>query len=118
MSRFEVLAVNDAASFCECCGRSGLQRVVWVADHETGEHKHFGTSCALTPAKGFDCVEDIKAAIKSHANRVKYAISAAHRAYKIAGGKHVAAIDAKGEQVWNVADTALWEQVKAQALAA
>ncbi len=111
MARFEVLAVNDSASFCECCGRSGLQRVVWIADHETGEHKHFGTSCALRPAKGFDCVAEIKTAIKRHTDAMKYAMARAYAAYKAAGGKFLPMNEA-GE--WDFADKALWNALKAR----
>lgn len=28
--KYEVLGSNDAASHCECCGRQGLRRVVWM----------------------------------------------------------------------------------------
>jgi hypothetical protein len=112
-NRFEVIAVNDAASHCECCGRSGLQRVVWIADHETGEHKHFGTSCALRPAKGFDCVDEIKAAIKRHNDDMKRAIALAFSAYKAAGGTMISSCDANGSPIATVADVALWEACKA-----
>ena len=110
MGRFEVLAVNDAASFCECCGRSGLQRVVWIADHETGEHKHFGTSCATRPAKGFDCVAEIKTAIKRHTDAMKYAAARAYAAYKTAGGKFLPMNEA-GE--WEFADRAMFDALLA-----
>ena len=82
--RFQVLAVNDSADFCECCGRKGLKRVVWVLDNETGEHKHFGTTCVLAPSKAFGLDKEVGAAIRQFAheqaaarkaewlNRVKY----------------------------------------------
>lgn len=117
MNRFEVIAVNDAASFCECCGRSGLQRVVWIADHETGEHKHFGTSCALRPAKGFDCTSEIKAAIKRHSDDMKRAVTLAHRAYKIAGGTYINGHHPDGYAIATVANAALWEACKASEIA-
>ena len=87
--RFQVIAVNDSADFCECCGRKGLKRVVWVLDNETGEHKHFGTSCVLSPLKGFGVKKEVQSAIREFdyqqaaarkiewLNRVKYNRSAA-----------------------------------------
>lgn len=83
-ARFQVLSVNDSADFCECCGRKGLKRVVWVLDRETGEHKHFGTTCVLSPLKGFGIKREVEAAARQFAheqesarkaewlNRVKY----------------------------------------------
>lgn len=82
--RFAVIAVNDTADFCECCGKKGLKRVVWVLDNETGEHKHFGTTCVLAPSKAFGIDKEVGAAIRQFnheqavarkvewLNRVKY----------------------------------------------
>lgn len=66
MSRFQILGVNDDRDFCDCCGKQGLKRVVWIQDNELGEIKHFGTSCATQPAKGFGpAVErEIKSAVR------------------------------------------------------
>lgn len=63
-ARFQVLAVNDAADFCECCGRKGLKKVVWVLDNETGDHKHFGTSCVLAPNKAFGLDKQVAASAR------------------------------------------------------
>ena len=68
-ARFAVLAVNDTADFCECCGKKGLKRVVWVLDSETGEHKHFGTTCVLAPAKGFGIKKEVEASIREFTNK-------------------------------------------------
>lgn len=62
--RFQVLAVNDKADFCECCGRQGLKKVVWVLDNETGEHKHFGTFCVLAPSKAFGLDKQVAASVR------------------------------------------------------
>jgi hypothetical protein len=51
--RFQIKAIVDDVSSCECCGRTGLQRTVAIEDCETGEVRYFGTSCAMQPAKGF-----------------------------------------------------------------
>lgn len=67
MSRFQVLGVNDDRDFCECCGKQGLKRVVWIQDNELCEVKHFGTVCATQPSKGFG--PDVEKAIKSAVRR-------------------------------------------------
>lgn len=65
--RFKVLAVNDEADCCECCGKSGLKRVVWIEDTETGTIRHFGVICALAPAKGFEITKaEIAKATREH----------------------------------------------------
>jgi hypothetical protein len=33
--RVKVLGVNDDRSSCQCCGREGLKRVVWLEIEET-----------------------------------------------------------------------------------
>lgn len=60
--RFVVIGVNDDKDFCECCGKQGLKRVVWVEDTETQTVRHFGTTCATSPVKGFP-KDEIKKAI-------------------------------------------------------
>jgi hypothetical protein len=40
--RFTVKGINDEQSFCSCCGKQNLKRVVWIEDTETGEINHFG----------------------------------------------------------------------------
>jgi hypothetical protein len=52
-SRFVIKGINDEESSCSCCGKTGLKRVVWIEDTETGEINFFGTSCATQPAKCF-----------------------------------------------------------------
>jgi hypothetical protein len=67
MSRFQILGINDDRDFCECCGKQGLKRVVWIQDNELSEVKHFGTVCATQPAKGFGPA--VEKAIKSAVRR-------------------------------------------------
>lgn len=111
MARFLVKGINDEASFCECCGKSGLQRVVWIEDLETGEVKHFGTSCAMKPAKGFDCLEEIKSAIKQAKEDEKRIVaSAMYRYRRVHGGQMIAGRMPDGSPCATVADRALWEQ--------
>lgn len=81
---YRILAVNDSRDFCECCGRQGLKRVVWVADEETGEHHHFGTTCAMAPAKGFDKAA-VKTAIRAFENLQGRAWAQAHAKYRAGG---------------------------------
>jgi len=62
--RFIIKGINDDRDFCMCCGRKGLKRVVWIEDTESGEIKHFGTTCAVSPIKGFGIVkEDLRESI-------------------------------------------------------
>lgn len=85
-NRYQFLAVNDTRDYCECCGRKGLKRVVWIVDLETGEEKHFGTTCALAPSKAFGLNREIKQAIRDgdHALRIRW--TCAWDAYRKAGG--------------------------------
>jgi len=53
MSNFKIKGVNDDRNFCECCGKDNLKSVVWIENLETGELKHFGSTCALSPLKAF-----------------------------------------------------------------
>lgn len=51
MGRFKIIAVNDEADYCTCCGRQGLKRVVMMqqldADGNVEVYSEpFGTSCA------------------------------------------------------------------------
>jgi hypothetical protein len=114
--RFIVKGINDDKSFCECCGKSGLQRVVWIEDTETGEIKHFGTSCAMKPAKGFDCIAEIKSAIKIAKDEEKAICSTAmYRYRKVYGGQMINGCDKNGSPISTVANRALWEQCLAEA---
>jgi hypothetical protein len=88
MKRYQVLAINDEKDSCQCCGKSGLKKVVWIENSESGEIKHFGVVCATNPAKGFDVVKEIKVAMGRYAARVKMVNYLAHVEYKKAGGKH------------------------------
>ena len=58
-SNFKVLGVNDDRDFCECCGKEGLKKVVWIEHCDTGDVQHFGTSCAASPVKGFGLKKEI-----------------------------------------------------------
>jgi hypothetical protein len=89
MAGFEVVGVNDERDFCECCGKSGLKRVVWIRDTESGDVKHFGTSCATAPAKGFGLDMEVKKAISRFQSREKGISGAASYRYRREGGKYV-----------------------------
>lgn len=85
-SRFIVLGVNDDQDFCQCCGRNGLKRVVWIEDTETQDVRHFGTTCATQPAKGFP-KDEIKKAIAEHTEIQNAAWSMVHREIRRLGLK-------------------------------
>lgn len=118
MARFQVTGINDKRDFCECCGKNGLQRVVWIVDTETGDEKHFGTSCATRPAKGFDCVEEIKDAIKRHGEMQKMAYIRASRRYRAEGGAYINDRDAKGSPIAYPANQGRWDELAKEELAA
>jgi hypothetical protein len=85
--RFKIKAINDEESSCMCCGKSGLQKVVWIEDTETGDIQHFGCICALKPSKAFGIKEDD---LKSYETAWKTILairnSKARRMYREAGG--------------------------------
>ncbi len=62
--RFKVKGVNDEKDTCECCGKEGLKRVVWIEDTETLEVRHFGTTCAANPAKAYGLKREIAKAVR------------------------------------------------------
>lgn len=75
MARYIFLGINDDRDTCECCGRTNLKRVVWIEDTETGEVKHYGTTCATNPAKAFGhkINKDIRTASASFERRQREA---------------------------------------------
>lgn len=45
--RYRLMAVNDEASTCSCCGRTRLRRVVWLLDtYLEIDPEPYGTTCA------------------------------------------------------------------------
>ena len=111
MARFIVKGINDDRSFCECCGKSNLQRVIWIEDTETNEIKLFGTSCAMKPAKGFDCIVEIKSAIKlAKENEKRIVSNAMYRYRKVYGAAMIAGRDKDGYPIATVADRSLWKR--------
>ena len=64
MATFKVKGINDDCDDCECCGKTGLKRVVWIENVETGDIQHFGTSCATNPAKAFGLKREIAKAVR------------------------------------------------------
>lgn len=116
--KFKVLGVNDDQSFCECCGKQGLARVVWIENLETGKIQHFGTVCAANPAKAFGVDSEIKSAIQSFKSKSKAAITIAHRMYRAAGGKYVSDGKPLNEGgMFLVADSLAWQSFFKQAKA-
>jgi len=45
MTTYRRLGINDDVDSCDCCGKTGLKRVVWLED-EHGAVTHFGVNCA------------------------------------------------------------------------
>jgi hypothetical protein len=106
MNRFQIQGVSDERDFCECCGKKNLKRVVFVLDTESGDIKHFGTTCVLSPAKGFDLKDELKRAIGAFEGEQAVRAAKTRIEYKRAGGAYVGTA-ATG---WTVADRALWDR--------
>ena len=100
-----IVAINSAETFCQCCGKQKLKRVVWIRNDTTGETKHFGTTCALDPDKGFGIEKDIKKAVKK-ANDI---VQQAHREYRQQGGGYT-----QGECGFTPTNLALFTQIRDQ----
>ena len=113
MSRYQVLSINDDQDFCQCCGKSGLKRVVFIRDTETEEVKHFGTTCAMAPVKGFGIDKEIKAAIRRAVEYEMRLNLLAGYEYRMNGGTYIDSTDARGLPCRRVANPALWEQYRA-----
>lgn len=109
-ARFQVIGINDKRDFCECCGKSGLARVVWILDTDTGEEKHFGTSCAAAPAKGFDVAKEIRAAIRTYDAAMQIVYRRARIAYKALGAAFETVMDGSVATT-RPADSALWARL-------
>ncbi|AVG43939.1 hypothetical protein LMG3410_01473 [Achromobacter aegrifaciens] len=59
-----VLGVTDDRDFCQCRGRQGLKRVVWVEEGESREVHHSGAVCTtVLAARGFGITLAAKVAI-------------------------------------------------------
>lgn len=113
MSNFKVLGVNDSKDFCQCCGKTGLKRVVFIENVQTNEVRHFGTTCAVSPVKGFGVDREVKQAIEGFKQTQAARFAIAHRLYKQAGGKYIS-VDAFSAKA---ADAGLFEQCRQQAFA-
>ena len=45
-NRYTIAGITDERDACDCCGKSGLKRVVVLLDLDTTEFVFFGTTCA------------------------------------------------------------------------
>ena len=71
MAAIKVLGVNDDTDTCECCGRTGLKRVVWLERLDTD-----GNGASGPFAAGVDCAARL---LRTTATRIKAAAIAADR---------------------------------------
>lgn len=113
-ARYKVLTVNDEKDHCQCCGKTGLKRVVWIEDQLSGEIKHYGTICALHPSKAFGLEREVKAAVQRHQGIGKAITAMTHVEYRKAGGKY-ARVD---EFSIRPSDKPLFETMRAKVIAA
>jgi len=49
--RYVVIAINDEQDTCDCCGKKGLKRVVWLHDTIADAEVAYGTTCAARANK-------------------------------------------------------------------
>lgn len=110
--RFAVLGVTDERDFCQCCGRQGLKRVVWIEDGESGAVRHFATTCATAPANGFGVAPALKAAIARFEDAQRLFWTRVNFEYRRRGGRHVPDPSRRG--VFVAADPALKDAVLAE----
>ncbi|MDH0683076.1 hypothetical protein [Achromobacter animicus] len=110
--RFAVLAVTDDREFCQCCGRQGLKRVVWIEDGESGAVRHFGTTCATAPANGFGVAPAVKAAIARFEDAQCLFWTRVNFEYRRRGGRLVPDPSRRG--VFVAADPAIKDAVLAE----
>ena len=110
--RFEVMGINDDQDSCQCCGKRGLKRVVWILDHVSGELKHFGTTCVLAPAKGFDVRVQVQAALEAFKAKESAIYRAAYRIYLQRGGQYHS--HPTKPHTWVPADKTLHESIVAE----
>lgn len=109
-SRYSIVEVSDSKDFCQCCGKTGLKRVVFISDSETGEVRHFGSTCATSPAKGFDLGGEIKLRVRDFEQREAGFNAAAGYAYRREGGKYMT--DAQNRRC--PVDMGRWNQIREQ----
>lgn len=85
---FKVLGVNDDSDTCDCCGKTGLKKVVWIEETLSGAINKFGVVCAANPAKAFGLKSEIKSAESGWKRTLDHAWRLAHAEYRKAGGKY------------------------------
>ena len=42
----KIIGINDDQDSCDCCGKTGLKKVVWLEDSETLAIAAYGSTCA------------------------------------------------------------------------
>lgn len=127
MTRFKIKGINDERDTCDCCGKTGLKKVVWIEDVDAGEIRAFGTTCALNPAKAFGLDKEIKKAVRDYdaaqkRKRMRELSAAISEACSEAGatytGKWVEWTAPNGKVGRKPADSAAFEAHKAKFVAA
>ena len=90
-SQYRILGITDSVTSCDCCGKTGLVKTVVIEDSETGNMGHYGTTCAMNPAKcfGFSKSEMAKAINRFKAEQQAIWL-AARRLYISLGGQMIA----------------------------
>lgn len=109
---YKILGVNDDESTCDCCGKRGLNSVVWIENLLTGEIRHFGTTCALQPAKALGITkQEVDGAARDFKRKMQAVFRNAWIAYKNSGGK----MNMVNDYTWEYADKELHSKMVAEA---
>lgn len=113
-TRYKILGINDDKSECQCCGKQGLQKVVWIEDTETGDVGHFGCVCACKPAKAFGATKtDLAPFLSTFKRWQQRTWLLARKIYKEAGGVMIYNPDTVS---LSFANPAFYEECLAQAV--
>lgn len=62
---FRYLGITDESDSCDCCGKTGLKRVVGLEHIDSGEVVRYGTSCAARALGTRYADRELKAAAKA-----------------------------------------------------
>jgi hypothetical protein len=80
--KYKIVGINDEQESCDCCGKTGLKKVVWLEEIETGSVRAFGTTCAAK-AQGFT-VKQQTSLEKAHLAEISQIIAAEIKPFKTA----------------------------------
>ena len=81
MTTFKIVGINSDTDTCECCGKTGLKKVVWLNRMENGatvETVPFGVNCAAMAMKTCGAAKVWTLAQQADADRTKAELTKVH----------------------------------------